>query len=211
MKKTWFAAACLFSALSSIPLSAARAEEGMVSVTYLKGEAKVMREGQAIPLKVGDTCWLNDTLITEPGATMDISVNDCAGSRVLPESEIVLADTQKSDMRIKVSKGNIIMNLDRLPKGSTFKVETPTAVAVARGTQFWGRVQQPQSNSPLCTFAVREGVIDVMTIDGSKSFTLREGQALDIPKDLAGPLKVRNAVGHEIATMEQSSIVKTCS
>ncbi len=210
MKKNFFAIT-LSLALLTLSTTLSFADVDQVTITHVQGDAHILRGGQSISIKDGDTCQKEDVLVTGDDGTLDISVNNLAGSRILPGSEISVADTQKEDMRLKIQKGNVILNLDKLPKKSTFKVETPTAVAVARGTQFWGRVQALKANSPTTSFAVREGVIDVMSITTGQTISLREGQALDIPRDLIGNLNPRQALGQEISTMEQASSIRTCS
>jgi hypothetical protein len=207
MKSLVFLAASAYLIL--IP-AAVFAEIEQVKVTSIQGNAKVLRGGQSTALKSGDICQKDDTLVTEADSTLDISVNNLAGSRILGGSEIAVSETRQDNMRLKIQKGNIILNLDKLPKNSTFRVETPTAVAVARGTQFWGRVQELRPNNPTSSFAVREGIIDVMTLSTGQTVSLREGQALDIPKDLMGSLIPRQALGQEISAMEQASTIKTC-
>ncbi len=114
-------------------------------------------------------------------------------------------------MSLKLSKGNAILNLEKLPKGTSFQVETPTAIAAVRGTQFWGRVNPENPNNPITTFAVRRGQVEVLAKSEGKKFILEAGQALDVPKDSEKPAAMRKALDEEMAAMAQADDVETKS
>lgn len=175
----------------------------------LQGSATVTRDGQAQPVAVGTAFGKKDVIRTGPDCTLDLAMNDVAGCRLLAASECTLMRTGKRNMHVNVTNGNAILNLKKLSPGSTFKVETPTAVAAVRGTQFWGRVGNDAANNPVTTFAVRTGAVEVLAKTSGATFTLKEGQALDIPKDTALPPAVRPALAEEMAAMEQASSIKT--
>ena len=114
-------------------------------------------------------------------------------------------------MKVKVNSGGVILNIEKLAKASKFQVETPTAIATVRGTQFSGFVDASRPGKPVCTFAVRENAVDVMVFSTGETVTIGEGRALDIPRDIAGPLSPRQAFGKEMASLEQTSTIRTCS
>lgn len=181
-------------------------------VTHVEGSPQLTREGKAAPLEVGSVCQKSDLIKTADGCVVDIALNQTAGCRLLPGTEVYLTNTEINSMHLKVNQGNVVLNLDKLPKNSTFKIETPTAVAAARGTQFWGRVDKLAAGSDLVTtFAVREGVVDVTALAANRAFTLNAGDALDIPLDSTQKPAVRKALDGEMAAMEQASLIKTRS
>ncbi len=104
----------------------------------------------------------------------------------------------------------MILNLDKLPAGSTFQIETPTAVASVSGTQFWGRVDMAEVANPVTTFAVREGRVQITDKISCKAFDLEKGQALDIPKNGAAPT-IRPALDAELAAMAQADAIRTAA
>ena len=112
-------------------------------------------------------------------------------------------------MHLKIMSGNAVLNLKKLSPASTFKVETPTAVAAVRGTQFWGRVDLQKADNPVTTFAVREGIVTVMVKNAGKLFYLKKGQALDIPKNTSIAPSIRPALDAEMEAMKQASAIKT--
>ncbi len=178
-------------------------------VSNLQGSATILRDGQSLPVSAGMACEKKDVIQTGPNCTLDLAMNDVAGCRLLASSECALMRAGKRNMHLNITSGNAILNLKKLSPASTFKVETPTAVAAVRGTQFWGRVDTQTAANPVTTFAVRSGAVEVLAKASGTSFTLKQGQALDIPKDAATPPSIRPALAEEMAAMEQASGIKT--
>lgn len=180
-----------------------------ITVTEISGAPEIIRQGQSMPASLGMTCQKNDQLKTTPQCSMDVALNGMAGCRVLPSSEVLIADASQNSMNIKVANGNVILNLQKLPKESTFKVETPTAIASVRGTQFWGRVDLQKAENPVTTFAVREGTVEILAKSLNKTFMVEKGSALDIPKDASVAPAIRAALPGELQAMEQADKIKT--
>lgn len=207
MKKLMGLATLLAFTMMGGGSASATAEKIMIS--EVQGNAMIIRDGQEIAASQGLSCQVNDILKTMPGCQIDIAMNDLLGCRVLASSEVQIADAKEKLMRLKLDNGNVILNVNKLAKDVEFKVETPTAVAAVRGTQFWGRVEGAQINSPVTTFAVREGSIEIFPKGTEKGFTVNQGQALDIPKDASLVPVIRPALAEELAAMEQASTIKT--
>lgn len=187
------------------PLSALAQE---AAVTYLEGEAFILRGSDKIPAALGSLCQTGDLLETGGHCTLDLTLNDLAGCRLLASSQAEITNTDASDMRVAIKSGNAVLNLKKLPKNSSFRVETPTAIAAVRGTQFWGRVETQNPANPVTTFAVREGIVEIFAKTSNQTFTLEKGQALDIPLDGSLPT-VRVALNAELKAMEQADAIKT--
>ncbi len=183
--------------------SALAASEGCV-VSGVLGEVTVMREGQSMPIKQGDALKKGDSIQTSPACQVDMSMNSLAACRVLSGSEVKIMGWKQENMSLKVESGNVILNLKELPATSSFRVETPTAVATVRGTQFWGRVN-PSGDSSMTTFAVRKGSVEITPLEntGAAPVTITPGQAIDIAKG-SGVYAVRDALPEEMAAMEQA-------
>ncbi len=205
----------LFLLLSLVPvllmcsLAAWGANEGSVVITHAQGNPMIVRGLESIPATIGSVCHPGDTIQTTGECTVDLSMNQMAGCRLLSSSECAIVGSSKEAMRLNITSGNAVLNLEKLPKDSTFEVETPTAIASVRGTQFWGRVDPARPNNPVTTFAVRKGVIDVFAKSAGKNFRLAEGQALDIPKEGAEAPQIRSALDPEMKAMEQADVIKT--
>src|SRR5690349_10658886 len=133
------------TALMSLVLMAAAlpalADESPVgTVTGVTGDVTVVRRGSFIPVVKDMEIRKDDLIRAAAGGTADVSLNNLAGCRVLGSTECAVEETAKENMRFNVTTGNVILNLQKLPSDSKFRIETPTAVASVRGTQFWGRV-----------------------------------------------------------------------
>lgn len=185
------------------------AAEIKMAVSEMKGDCQILRDQNAMKAGLGTECQKADIVKTGADGQMDVTWNGRLGCRILPSTELALMDTNRESMRVDVKVGNIILNVKSLPKDSTFRVESPTAVAVVRGTQFWGRVENSAPNNPVTTFAVREGKVEILAKSSQRTFYLEPGQALDIPMDASAEPQTRKALDEEMSAMEQASAIKT--
>ncbi len=184
--------------------------EDQVVVKSMVGNPHIQRGFEKLSAQPGMKLRTGDIVVTsEANSTLDLSVNGMAGCRVLPTSEFAIVNASRTDMHVQIKNGNAIMNLKKLHMGSTFKVETPTAVATVRGTQFWGRVQPATPTNPVTTFAVREGKVDVLDKKSGKVVQLKKGQAVDLAKDGSALPVIRPALEGEMQAMAQASQIKT--
>lgn len=202
----------LFGILScfAIPPFLFAAETTGTSITKVQGNASIIRNGQTLSAQKGQSLEPNDVIKTNAAATVDFATNGISGTRVFSSTEVVVAEPSKESMTLKLKSGSLILNVEKLSKGSVFRVETPTAIAAVRGTQFSSRVDLPETDHPTSSFAVRDGSVDVLTLGTNETFTLNEGDAIDIPKDITNPLSIRNALGSELSALDQASSIHTC-
>ncbi len=184
------------------------AVEAKTMVTEMQGDCQVMRENAAMVGTKGFEAKPGDKIMTGPDGRLDMTWNKMAGCRMLPSSQVSLTEFNPAKMHLNVEKGNVILNLNKLPKDTTFEVETPTAVAAVRGTQFWGRVESTKPENPVTTFAVRQGVVEILDKASSKSFKINQGEALDISKESTAAPSVRKALPEEMQAMEQADAIQ---
>lgn len=182
------------------------AEAPKAMITFAEGAPMVNRDGKAMPAKPGMEVQKNDLITTSGGCTVDVALDDEIGCRVLPATECYVFETNPQNAKLKLNAGNVVLNLKKLPKDSTFEVETPSAVAAVRGTQFWGRVNLGDPNGPATTFAVRRGIVQITNKADGKSFTLEKGDAIDLG---AKAPAVRHALPEELQAMEVADGIKT--
>ena len=195
-----------FIFMQSLPVFAM---DGVAVISNLEGTGQILRGGQVLPAQTGMACQKNDVLKTGGDCRLDFSMNGLAGCRILASSECAIQNADAGSMHLKVGSGNVVLNLKKLPAGAEFKVETPTAVASVRGTQFWGRVEGAAGENPITTFAVRDGSVIVTPKGPWKTFVLEKGQALDIPKDPAVIPVLRPALEEELNAMRQADAIQT--
>ncbi len=184
--------------------------EDTIVVKSMLGNPHIQRGFQKISAQPGMKLQTGDVVVTSAAnSQLDLSVNGLAGCRVLPTSEFVVVDATRTAMKVEIKSGNAIMNLKKLPMSSSFQVETPTAVATVRGTQFWGRVQPATPTNLVTTFAVREGKVEVKDKKSGKAVLLKKGFAVDIATDGSKLPVIRPALDGEMQAMAQASQIKT--
>ena len=186
----------------------ALAAEGC-AIRSITGDVRIVRDGQSMPAKANDSLKKGDRIETGGNCSADMSMNGLAGCRVLANSQVEVAAWKSENMSLSVEKGNVVLNLKNLPKDSAFKVETPTAVATVRGTQFWGRVEGKAQENPVTTFAVRRGSVEILDKASSLKFKLEEGDALDLSGKTGGALGIRPALDQEMQAMAQADEIPT--
>ena len=209
MKKIIYLAAA-FGLLTALP---AFSETSEVVVSNVQGDVQIQRGTTMMPVTAGMTCQQGDIVKTGANCSADVTMNKLAGVRLLASSSGTITSSEKESMMVTINSGNAILNLNKLPKDSTFKVETPTAIAAVRGTQFWGRVGDQKFEGaglpkPYTTFAVRQGSVEILAKNANKQFTLQPGEALDIPQEAEELPGIRKALPEEMKAMEQADSIK---
>ncbi len=115
-------------------------EKALALVVQAAGKSEVVREGKTLPVKVNDLIRKGDRLRTLADGSMSVQLSTGALFRMNPGTEVVLQDLVRdaSGLRVQldVKKGELASKLDKLAKGDSYKVQTPTAIAGVRGTEF---------------------------------------------------------------------------
>jgi len=178
-----------------------------IVISKVEGNCTIAKAEQYPKLaQVGYTVDPKDVLSTYHQGTMDVTMKDSAGWRILPRSACKIVRYDTHDLKLELTKGNAIFNVKTLQWNRTFTVETPTAVAAVRGTQFWGRVDTDEIKTVRTTFAVREGEVAITVKATGETRTLEKGDAIDIPYDETGKaVTLREATTDEMNAMAQAS------
>lgn len=182
----------------------AAAQEAALVVTDVQGGAFIVRNGERVMAEKGMACEEGDVVETLEDGRVDVSMNGLAGFRLLGSTQGKISSAAASDMKVLVNEGNVLVNAKKLGEGNAFTLETPTAVAAVRGTQFWGRVVSPEG-TPVTTIAVREGSLEITPAGLSEAVFVEAGEALDISKALAPAPVKRKALDAEMFAMEQAA------
>ncbi len=117
-------------------------------IVRISGPVVLERAQQRIIPVVGMMLNAQDKLITGDGAFIEVAYDDLlkgamrigANARVVFESARIERQTN-----LFMDRGGIMIKLDNLEKGSTFKVRTPVAIAGVRGTAFGIRLDGDQA------------------------------------------------------------------
>jgi len=127
-----FLAAILFSGIAEC--------KDKTSLILVKGEPKIMKQGSSN----WGTCKLNtaidngDRIKTLKGESIEIYFSGKSVKVVkIEENSDVYVRKCESPYSIELLNGSAMAYLEKLPKGSTFEIRTPTGISGARGTG-WG-------------------------------------------------------------------------
>ncbi|MBI2094885.1 MAG: FecR domain-containing protein [Candidatus Omnitrophica bacterium] len=102
----------------------------------LEGSAVLTKGGITQSLKVGDLLKAGDTVEVRSGY-LDLAYDTewKNVTRILGKSKVKIRSIYPT--QIGMERGGILAKLRRLPKGSTFEVQTPTATAAVRGSEYF--------------------------------------------------------------------------
>lgn len=177
-RKNNFYRAALVLAAVVLLAAAAAAQDISVKVTRLAGPVEVRMAKQTAWAKagLGQVLVAGDTLRTLKGGKVQLLFP--GNTIVLIKENSVLSVKELQDDgggKVKTLVGGFMFNLQKaLSPGSTFEVETPSALAVVRGTQF-GTDVEPDGTSHFTGYADNVEI----TAEGVTK-TLGPGQTIDV-------------------------------
>lgn len=131
---------------------------------------------QSVPLNVGDRVGAGDTVLTGSAATVMLHFEDKTRILLLENSELliraasVLSNKRDSvNIKVRLRRGEVEVDANPVKgTGSYFLIETPSAYATTRGTQYRVRSKAQQTAAE-----VVDGVIGVA--NGKGSVSVRQG------------------------------------
>lgn len=193
----------VFVFITSVPSWAANSLVG--HIITLEGSVRIARAGQigAISAKIGDELFIGDSIQTNKNSKSQIMLDDNTIIYVGEKSNLQLKtyhlnhDREKRDVIIKAISGKLRFIVSKIFKvsnsgmqrswrNSNFRIETPTAVAGIKGTDFIITVSKTHT-----TFVVFEGLIgaknrspfirEEILVGTNQASTIKEGMA---PKPL---------------------------
>lgn len=189
-----------FEALVDLEMSSKIQENAQNEVTLADGRAYVYKvEGRAVlvkadspvesQVKVGDLIEVGDRIMTEKKSVVTIAFDMLKKNAVqIPsQTRAVFNSIEPTDIRLE--DGTVFSAVDGLPKGSTWKVSTPSAVAAVRGTVYLVKYEASNGDFFAATVDVpddgKDSAIDIQPLHGAggafvpegKEINLREGQS----------------------------------
>lgn len=108
-------------------------------VLRLSGAVSIERAGEALTPEVGMMLNAQDRIVTGEGAYVEVAYDDSLKNviKINANSRIVFESSRIERLTgLFMDRGSVMVKLDGLEKGSTFKVRTPVAIAGVRGTAF---------------------------------------------------------------------------
>ena len=183
------------------------ANDGIVN--FIMGDVKIISEGQSASANVGDKISQGMTIKTEAKAIADIYFSGSV-IRILEKSTVAIKELVKDLKANKeltefyVENGKMFSKVTRkLAQGEKFKVNTPTAVAGVRGTEFFVTEDNGKS-SVACiegTVAVKDaGSADTAYVDvaAGKEANIEKGKPVSVSdlkqQNLENIMKIRDEI-----------------
>ena len=174
----------LLLALSSMTTFPSHASDYSCEIMAIKGLAYVTpTDSTRRQARLGDILRTGDFLETETNSQVDLAFDRDWNNitRVSESSQLKIRCMLPTN--ISLDRGEIFSKLAKLPTGSTFSIQTPTAVAAARGTEFLTSVSG-EGQTSVVGF---EHSVDVFNIDANGNLgehvTIGESQKTVVPRN----------------------------
>jgi hypothetical protein len=121
------------------PANAGRIE---AKLTYLEGDVSLTRNKARLPAELDMVLLPGDTVETGKDAQAEVTFDDSSAINLDPESRFgiteLVKDSASGQRTVKTAlfSGELKAQIAKLAQNSTFEIESPTAVAAVRGTEF---------------------------------------------------------------------------
>ena len=176
-----------FSSTLSLSVSTVQAESApsidQGRILHTEGTVEVKAPGEDIWKTPQKGAWVQkgSEIRTGDGSSCEIGLGGTSSRSVVrmkPNSQTALEKLDADKIRVDLASGRVLVWVRDLPKGSTFEVATPTAVATARGTGW----EQGMDN-----ILVFEHAVEVAAPNG-ESMLVEEGNGLEFKDEGLGQL-----------------------
>jgi len=160
-------------------------------VNFVAGDVKIVTDGNAVSANVGDKITQGMTIKTGAKAIVDVHFEGSV-IRILEKSSVVMKElvknlsSSKELTELYVENGQVFSKVTRkLTDGEKFRVNTPTAVAGVRGTEFLVSENQGKSNIACIDgkVAVKEAASDDSTyvfVEAGKEANVEKGKPVSV-------------------------------
>lgn len=156
------------------PFSSIAVAKEVGTFTFIKGNVDVLRKGETktIPAVKGDTVYEKDIVRSKSNSRAHILLSDGSKLNIAQKSRIEIKTFEykpkekKKRSFFRVFRGKLRAIVSKLfeSAGSSFEVETPTAVAAVRGTDFILEIpESPEADETV--LAVFEGKVSIRNKD----------------------------------------------
>lgn len=146
----------------------------MALVVFKKGTASLVRAGKETPAKVNDIVMEKDEIRT--GKDGELSLQLAAGvmMKITASSTLVIEgiarDASGATFGLKLQNGSILARANKEGKDLNMTVQSPTAIAGVRGTEFIVDAKAEQT-----AVLVNQGKVDVANLDQTRSVSVEAG------------------------------------
>ncbi len=113
-------------------------------VQFREGDPIVIHQGESVayPLKKDSVIYIDDTIITEQGARINLIMDDKSVLAIAPYSKLIIdesvydPDTETRSSTLRLLFGRIRSIVAKIGGKPNYWIQTPTAVAGVRGSDF---------------------------------------------------------------------------
>ena len=162
----------LISSLMFIYSCAPKSVSNRTAIISFIGSVEITRGAEAArPVVLGEELKQGDIIKTGTASFMVFNIGDTATARIQPDTLVTLSNiTDKANIDISLMKGGVLNKVNKLAKGGSYKISTPTVVASVRGTVFSTYFEEGTN-----TVAVKNGNVEVAMKDKKESVSLKDG------------------------------------
>jgi hypothetical protein len=151
-----------------------RVPAAAIVISFPQGSTVVRRGKNLTPVDAGTMLCVGDIIQAGKIGNLDVYIASKAIVRVKPESRMRIQEiktaSKVTSIRLKLEKGSMLTRIKALLGQSKFVLETPGAIAAARGTAFMVSYINGKTD-----VLVLEGKVGVSLVDKSKSEKLIYG------------------------------------
>ncbi len=176
----------VFSLICMIFISCSAKPNEEARVIFIAGNAELIhKEGKIEPVDAKMKLSKGDIIKTGKGFVL-IQIGDDILTRVQPNTTVEIAKLfEESGTRLALSSGQIISHVRKLIKNNGYNIQTPTAIAAIRGTQY--SISYYKTRSVL---AVREGTVQLDTFENKKQYMVSAGNTMVISRSKSRNINV---------------------
>ncbi len=124
----------------------AQDQDYQCEVMTVEGNAFKIGDGGKTLIKEGDILKADDRVEVAEGGSVDLAFDSDWKNVARIEEKSSVSIQSIFPVNLKMDKGGIYAKLKALPSESSFTVETPTAIAAARGTEYRTAVENGETN-----------------------------------------------------------------
>lgn len=163
--------------------------DGLAFVAQVKGYATIAKSGSPIEkkIKAGDKIEPGDAVYTGSGATVQIHFdrNKLNAVQIPSDSKVIFKAIEPTN--IQIEDGTVFNIVDGLPKGSQWKVSTPSTVAAVRGTVFMVQYILSSQEFYAATAPIsddgKNSAINIESLANGGTIDLVEGKEISLKAD----------------------------
>ncbi len=172
--------------LASALVAAALSTGFTGKVTYSQGEITQVSKGTESKAAVGAPVKAGDLFKTGAKSIVIIAMDGGAEFKLNEKSELSIPE--KEENVLALNKGSVFSKIPKQKQTQKFKIRTATAVMGVRGTHFFTSYG-PEGKAADIWMCVQEGIVDVTSLKGNKTVTVKEGEGILVPvgKDVTAP------------------------